>query len=193
LILGKIEDRPITSHAISLITKKPIEIRQKLKKKTPLDAQMTDDDVIEEPALASSNNSTNLPVINNGTSAQASSKKKPGPKKGTKKKTSADPASSSSKITPAVVEIPKPKTVIPDKGKSSRLGPLPTLIMEKINILREEASRSDFSEKKNFPAHLKPLFAEAVIAAMDLQLLNNTFWEHIIDILPYNCFTMKVN
>ena len=157
---------------------------------------MTDDDVVEEPALANSNNTPNLPPATT-TAVSASTKKKPGPKKGTKRKSTApgDPASSSSKA-PIVIDTPKPsKAIVVEKNDvqaENTLGRLPGLIMEKLDILEKEAAFADFSEKKNFPTQLKPLFADAVSVAMDLQLLNSTFWEHIVKILPYNAFTMKV-
>jgi hypothetical protein len=58
-------------------------------------------------------------------------------------------------------------------------------------VLETEASKADFTEKKHFPPHLKPLYHAAVVVAMNHNALDMNFFLHISKILPYNTFTMK--
>jgi hypothetical protein len=72
------------------------------------------------------------------------------------------------------------------------ISPLPDLVLEKLEVLRKASSSDLFAVKKIFPPVLKPLLSEAAAVAMDHNRLGTLFFKHVVSILPYNSFTMRV-
>lgn len=69
--------------------------------------------------------------------------------------------------------------------------PVPKPVERVLEKLRTAASKADFTVKKHFPPELKPVYKEAVICALDHNLFDENFFAHVINILPYNTFTVK--
>ncbi|KAJ3323469.1 hypothetical protein HDV06_001746 [Boothiomyces sp. JEL0866] len=68
---------------------------------------------------------------------------------------------------------------------------MPKPVLEELEKLRVNAEKADFTMKSKFPPDLKPYFIQAVNAALDFNVLNSDFWQHITTVLPYNTFTMR--
>ncbi|KAJ3213377.1 WD repeat-containing protein 76 [Dinochytrium kinnereticum] len=64
-------------------------------------------------------------------------------------------------------------------------------IMQKLEILREQALNESFEVKRHFPPALKPLLFDAAWVAVSFNSLDLNFVKHLREFLPYNTFTLK--
>ncbi|KAJ3132071.1 hypothetical protein HK101_004639, partial [Irineochytrium annulatum] len=64
-------------------------------------------------------------------------------------------------------------------------------VKAKIAVLREQAKRESFAEKRHFPPTLKPLLSDAAATALRRRQLGMGFVKAVKEFLPYNSFTLK--
>ena len=70
--------------------------------------------------------------------------------------------------------------------------PLPAAVLKLLDLVRAEATKHNFENKKNFPPSIKPSLIDAANCAMDYQVMNAVFFQYLTSILPYNTFTLRV-
>jgi hypothetical protein len=125
------------------------------------------------------------------TAAQAKTAE-PAPKKATasRKKSVASPAATVQ--TTARTSISTPSSLAKVEVVDLTNDFLPGPVLEKLAQVKEAASKESFLVKKIFPPTLKPILSEAASLAMDYNVLNPTFFQHLTAILPYNTYTLRV-
>ncbi|KAG0225855.1 hypothetical protein BGW41_004485 [Actinomortierella wolfii] len=95
---------------------------------------------------------------------------------------------------------PKPKTKagskdVEKKKPSKPAAPLTAEVQRYLNIIADLAKKETWEVKNKFPPHIKPPLWEATKAALRDRssgyLLDESFIEALMDILPYNRFTIR--
>jgi hypothetical protein len=104
--------------------------------------------------------------------------------------TTATPKATATTATPKATADPKQSTPSPVVQDTMELAPSVT---QKLNLLKELSAKHDWAVKSSFPEHLKPCLIEAATMAMDYAQLSPSFFKTLIDILPYNTFTLRVS
>ncbi|KAJ3258852.1 hypothetical protein HK103_003234 [Boothiomyces macroporosus] len=116
-------------------------------------------------------------------------KKTPGSKKQEKKANGSE--KKSTKKTNKLQELTSPTSGSNIIKQSIPSTNMPKPVLEELEQLRINAEKADFTVKSKFPPELKPYFIQAVNVALDYNVLNADFWQHVTTVLPYNTFTMR--
>jgi hypothetical protein len=104
--------------------------------------------------------------------------------------TTATPKATATTATPKATADPKQSTPSPVVQDTMELAPSVT---QKLNLLKQFSAKHDWAVKSSFPEHLKPYLIDAATMAMDYAQLSPSFFKTLIDILPYNTFTLRVS